>query len=76
MTIKLGECEQGIIYTVSKINGSRDTIQYLSNIGLSIGDSITIISKIASIFIINIKDGRFGIDKGIATLIEVEKWGK
>jgi len=76
MTIKLVKCEQGIIYKVSKINGNKDTILYLSNIGLSIGDSITIISKIASIFIINIKDGRFGIDKGIATLIEVEKWEK
>lgn len=68
----LAKCKQGDTYKVSRINGNKETLQFLNNIGLTIGDTIIIISKISSIFIINIKDGRFGVDKRIANLIEVE----
>lgn len=72
MTTKLSKGKQGLKYRVIAINGNSETKQFLNNIGLYVGDSITIISKLASNYIVNIKDGRFGIDVGIAKLIEVE----
>ena len=66
MAKKLSKCKQGVVYRIVEINGTPDTYKFLSNIGLQEGDMITIISKLASNFIINVKDGRFGIDEGIA----------
>lgn len=73
MRKKLTTCKQGVKYLVAEINGEKETNMFLSNIGLSVGDSITIISKLSSNYIVSIKDGRFGIDEGIAKLIVVEK---
>lgn len=72
MTKKLSRGKQGVLYRVVSINGTSETNQFLNNIGLFEGDEIMIISKLASNLIINIKDGRFGIDEGIAKLIMVE----
>lgn len=73
MTIILTKCIRGDVYRVVNIKGNEDTNKFLNNIGLHIDDEISIISKLASNFIVSIKDGRFGIDEGIAKLIEVEK---
>lgn len=72
MSKQLSKCKQGVKNKVVEIGGSDDTKRFLANIGLHKGDDIVIISKLASNYIINIKDGRFGIDKGIANLILVE----
>ena len=71
---KLSKCKQGIVYKIIDIKGNPETQKHLHNIGLEIGDAITIISKLASNLIINIKDSRFGIDLRVAKLIEVEPW--
>lgn len=73
MAKKLSKGKQGVLYTVLEINGNEKTNQFLNNIGLFVGDQITIISKLASNYIINIKDGRFGIDEHMAKLIVVEQ---
>ncbi len=72
MAHMLSKGKQGIHYRVLEINGRTETNKFLNNIGLHVGDHITIISKLASNYIVNIKDGRFGIDEGIAKLIVVE----
>lgn len=72
MTIPLSKLKQGDKCRVADILGNEDTNQFLSNIGLHIGDDISVISKLGSNLIINVKDGRFGIDQGIAKLILVD----
>ena len=72
MPKQLSKCKQGVKNKVVEIGGSDDTKRFLANIGLHEGDDIVIISKLASNYIINIKDGRFGIDEGIAKLILVD----
>lgn len=72
MTTKLSKGRQGTTYKVLQLNGTPETNQFLNNIGLYVGEKITIISKLSSNLIVNIKDGRFGIDDGIAALIVVE----
>ena len=74
MTKRLSKCKQGILYRIVEINGTSDTNKYLSNIGVEIGDTIMIISKLANNYIINIEDSRLGIDEGIAKLLVVEPW--
>ena len=74
MSINLKKAKQGKRYKVNEINGNPETKQFLSNIGLEIGDSITVISRLGGNMIINIKDGRFGIDLKVAKLIEVIEW--
>lgn len=73
MNILLTKCRTGEVHTVTGLKGNSNTNQFLTNIGLHVGDEITIISKLASNYIINIKDGRFGIDSKMAKLIEVSK---
>ena len=72
MARMLSNGKQGTRYRVLEINGTSETNRFLNNIGLHVGDTITIISKLSSNFIVNIKDSRFGIDEGIAKLIVVE----
>jgi ferrous iron transport protein A len=73
MNMLLIKSKPGKVYKVLSLNGSDKTNQFLKNIGLHVGDDITIISKLASNYIINIKDGRFGIDSRMAKLIEVQE---
>ena len=70
---KLSRCKQGITYKVVELRGNNETNRFLKNLGLEIGDEITIISKLASNYIVNIKDSRFGIDEGIAKMVVVEE---
>lgn len=72
MKKKLSRCKTGVTYTIVNIIGNKETSDFLFNLGCSVGEEITIISKIASNYIINIKDGRYGIDEKMAKLIEVE----
>ncbi len=58
-------------YTVSSITGKDDMVKFLFTLGCYEGEKITIISKVASNFIINIKDSRYGIDEALAKIIEV-----
>lgn len=73
MSKKLSKCRQGKVYKVVDLVGKAETNLFLSNIGLEIGDEIMIISKLASSFVINVKDSRFGIDENMAKLIIVEQ---
>ena len=72
MTKKLSKCRPGKVYKVVDLIGNAETNQFLSNIGLEIGDEIVIISELASNFVITVKDSRFGIDENMAKLIIVE----
>ncbi len=58
-------------YTVSSITGKDDMVKFLFTLGCYEGEKITIISRVASNFIINIKDSRYGIDEALAKVIEV-----
>lgn len=69
--MKLSKGKVGKTYIVSKVNGSDETRTHLYNLGIETDEMVTLISKIATNFVIGVKDGRFGIDERIAKLIEV-----
>ncbi|GKX30383.1 iron transporter FeoA [Vallitalea longa] len=58
-------------YTVNSISGKDDMVRFLFSLGCYEGEKVTIISKVATNYIINIKDSRYGIDEQLAKIIQV-----
>lgn len=69
--IKLTECKYKNTYKIKEIQGTSETNLFFSNIGCSIGDTIKVIKKVSGNYVVEIKDGRFGIDKRFAEKIWV-----
>ena len=64
--MKLPEGQKGIIYTIKSINGDEEINKFLFTLGCFEGETISIVKKMYSNLIINIKGGRYGIDKDLA----------
>lgn len=45
---------------------------HLNNLGFQIGEEVTVISKLSSNFIVVVKNTRYGIERKVAQMIEVE----
>ena len=59
-------------YTVNCVNTDQEDIRkFLFTLGCYPGEKVTIISKLASNYIINIKDARYSIDEDLANAIIV-----
>ena len=56
---------------IVKINGKDDTRRFLANLGFVEGASVTVVSEISGNMIVNIKDARVAIDRGMANRIMV-----
>ena len=61
-----------ISYSIKAIDSvDKEMKSFLFSLGLFSGQKVTIISKLASNYIINIKDARYSIDKELAQAILV-----
>ncbi|MBS4539397.1 ferrous iron transport protein A [Clostridium sp. D2Q-11] len=69
--MKLSEGKKGVPYTIKSVNGNEEMNTFLFSLGCFEEEEILIVKKMRSNFIINIKDGRYGIDKQLASVIEV-----
>ena len=69
--MRLPEGEKGILYTIKAVKGNEEIKKFLFTLGCFEGESINIVKKMHSNLIINIKGGRYGIDKDLAEAIEV-----
>lgn len=59
-------------YTVNSVTtDDQDIRQFLFTLGCYPGEKVTIISKLAANYIINIKDARYSIDEDLAKAIMV-----
>ncbi len=68
----LSEVKLNKTYKVNKIEVDRDDVRsFLFSLGCYPGEEITIISKLSSNYIINLKDARYSIDKDLAKAIHV-----
>lgn len=57
-------------YVVNSVNTDQEDIRdFLFTLGCYPGEKVTIISKLASNYIINIKDARYSIDEDLANAI-------
>lgn len=70
--MQLSEGTFGETYRVKAVDGTQKIQKFLFSLGCFEGEEITIISKLASNFIVNIKDNRYAIDMKMAKAIELE----
>lgn len=63
--------QKGSKMTIYKINGKDETKKFLENLGFVTGGDVTIISEMCGNMIVNVKDVRVAISKGMATRIMV-----
>jgi ferrous iron transport protein A len=70
--MKLSDGQAGQTYKVVELLGSQETNRFFSNLGLNECEEITLISKLAGNYIVNIKDARYGIASDLAQKIRVK----
>ena len=69
--MRLPEGEKVILYTIKAVKGNEEIKKFLFTLGCFEGENINIVKKMNSNLIINIKGGRYGIDKDLAEAIEI-----
>lgn len=65
----LSKARIGHTASIKEVNGKEKTKKFLFTLGCYEGEEITLISKLAGNFVINVKDGRYAIDEGMAKSI-------
>jgi ferrous iron transport protein A len=69
----LFDCELGKQYTVASVGtGDEELEQFLFSLGCYRGEPVTVISRRKSSCVIAVKDGRYSIDRALASAIGVE----
>ena len=68
----LTKAKVGQTLNVSRIEGKEKVKRFLFSLGCFEGQQITLVSILAGIYVINIKDSRYAIDEGVAKSIVVE----
>jgi ferrous iron transport protein A len=61
----------GQIHTVQRITGRDEIRRFLASLGFVEGGSVTVVSEIAGNLIVNVKDTRVALSKGMASRILV-----
>jgi Fe2+ transport system protein FeoA len=69
MTLAQGTVNQ--TYVIREVEAKDSMRDFLFTLGCYSGEKVTIISKLASNFIINVKDARYSIDEGLARVIMI-----
>lgn len=68
----LTKAQENTTYIIEKIKTEHDDLRdFLFTLGCYPGEEVTIISKLKSNFIINVKDARYSIDETLADAIFV-----
>ncbi len=69
--MSLNKAKIGERLTVKEVHGKDKLIKFLFTLGCYEGEEITVISKLAGNYIVNIKDSRYAIDERMAKTIRV-----
>lgn len=56
---------------IKKITGNDETKKFLNSLGFVVGENVKIVSELGGNLIINVKDSRVALDKGMASRIIV-----
>ena len=67
----LSMAKPGEINYIRKITGKDEVREHLSELGFVVGASITVVSKIGGNMILQVKDSRIALDRGMANRIMV-----
>ena len=69
--MQLSMAKPGEINYIREITGKDEVRQHLSELGFVVGASITVVSKIGGNMILQVKDSRIALDRGMANRIMV-----
>lgn len=61
----------GSQFTVKKINGRDDVRRFLSSLGFVEGEPVRVVSELGGNLIVNVKESRIALSKGMASRIMV-----
>lgn len=61
----------GELNYIRKITGRDETRQHLASLGFVVGQGVTVVSQIAGNMILNVRDTRVALDKGMANRIMI-----
>lgn len=71
-TLSLVDVEMGREYTIREIYTEDEELNdFLFTLGCYTGETIVVVSKISGSFVVSIKDGRYNIDRELASAILV-----
>jgi len=69
--MSLNRAKIGQRLTVQDVEGKDKVVKFLFSLGCYSGEEITVISKLAGNYIVNIKDSRYALDERMAKTIRV-----
>ena len=61
----------GSVNTIKQVNGNSEVKKHLEDLGFVVGGTVTVVSTIGGNLIVNVKESRIAIDRGMATKILV-----
>jgi len=68
----LSKAEMGKTFNIKSVEGKEKIKNFLFTLGCFEGEEVTLISKLAGNYIINIKDSRYALDEKMAKSIVIE----
>lgn len=67
----LSEVKKNGVYHVKHLDGSDDLNRHLENLGFVLGESVTVVSRIAGNVIVNVKGSRVALSSELARNIVI-----
>ncbi len=67
----LSMAQSGVKNVIHEIHGKDETKRFLESLGFVIGGNVTVVSEMGGNIIVNVKDTRIAISKGMANRIMV-----
>lgn len=71
MAMPLTMAHSGETQKISTINGKAEIKRFLESLGFTEGSTVTVVTEISGNLIVNVKDTRIAISKGMASHIMV-----
>lgn len=72
MKLMLTKARVGGTFTIKTVEGQEKNRKFLFSLGCFEGEEITLISTLAGMYVVNIKDSRYAIDENMAKSIFLE----
>lgn len=70
--IPLSLAGTGDTVTIRRISGRDDVRQHLTELGFIVGDQISVVNELQGDLIVQVKDSRIAVNRGVANHIMVE----
>lgn len=63
--------DEGQVHTIFKITGRDEVRRHLAELGLVVGEEVTVMNSLGGNLILQVKDSRIALDRGLANRIMV-----